>query len=74
MLGRYDPAQLVARLDALANELDEQTEDKATEFVDGDMDAKAFLKPFIEARTMYHLRKAKVERFRAGGVSPSVIR
>ena len=40
----------------------------------GRMTAKEFLKPFIEARTLYHLRRAKVERFRAGGVARSVIR
>ncbi|GBG24989.1 Hypothetical Protein FCC1311_012062 [Hondaea fermentalgiana] len=61
---RYDPLRLLTQLESSCNKLDDESELLASEFLAEEISLPDFIKRQIELRKLYHLRKAKAERFR----------
>ena len=61
---QFDPLRLLMNLESSCNKLEDESEDVASEFLNGDIEYAEFIKRETELRKLYHLRKAKAERFR----------
>mmetsp|Transcript_26092 Transcript_26092/g.42141 ORF Transcript_26092/g.42141 Transcript_26092/m.42141 type:complete len:328 (-) Transcript_26092:1819-2802(-) len=61
---QFDPLRLLTQLESSSNQLDDASEALATEFLDNDISLEDFLKREMDLRKLYHLRRAKAERFR----------
>eukprot|EP00123_Amoebidium_parasiticum_P015613 comp23065_c0_seq1/m.36956 comp23065_c0_seq1/g.36956 ORF comp23065_c0_seq1/g.36956 comp23065_c0_seq1/m.36956 type:complete len:349 (-) comp23065_c0_seq1:172-1218(-) len=59
---RQQPQQILEMLKAAAEAKEEETDEYASKFVEGEVDVKDFIKQFKEERTLFHMRAAKAER------------
>ncbi len=62
---QFDPLRLLTQLEASCSQVDDESEQLATELLNGELDLASFIKREIDLRKLYHLRKAKAERYRA---------
>jgi len=61
VMKQFSTPALIEQLNSAAAEAEATSENIATTFLKGDMDHKDFVKDFMEARKLYHLRAAKKE-------------
>jgi ESCRT-I complex subunit VPS37 len=61
-LSKYSVDNLAEMLVVAADEADTLSEDCRRSFVDGEIDHNAFIKKYVEGRTLYHKRKVIRER------------
>eukprot|EP00003_Mantamonas_plastica_P015562 TRINITY_DN2631_c1_g1_i2.p1 TRINITY_DN2631_c1_g1~~TRINITY_DN2631_c1_g1_i2.p1 ORF type:complete len:358 (-),score=166.11 TRINITY_DN2631_c1_g1_i2:36-1109(-) len=53
---------LVRRLNEATAEVEEESEQLAEQFLDGDVDLQDFIKQFLDKRTLFYLRQSKAEQ------------
>ena len=58
---RFTPQALAGELAKSAGEIDRQSEELAGQFMQQEIDWKAFSKQYLELRKLYHIRQAKRE-------------
>jgi len=64
IMQQFSPASLIQKLGEAASLADNESEQTASSFLNGDqIDHKEFVKKFMEQRKVYHLRSAKRESF-----------
>lgn len=61
LMSKLQVSNLVEALTELANKSEEESEVLSRQFLDGDVDIKAFQRDFVAMREVYHLRSAKKE-------------
>jgi len=61
---QYDPLRLLTQLESSCKKIDDESELLASEFLGEEIPLSDFIKREMELRKLYHLRKAKAERFR----------
>jgi len=66
---RPDKRLVVRKLMVAKKEIDDESEDMASSYVNGDLtdvDINEFIRTYTEKRILYHIRNAKIERLRVG--------
>jgi hypothetical protein len=61
LMSKLQVSNLVEALSELANKSEEESEVLSRQFLDGDIDIKAFQRDFVAVREVFHLRSAKKE-------------
>lgn len=63
VLGKYAPQFLLEAITKKTKESDAESSAIADDFLSGKIDVKEFIEKFQKSRELYHIRKAKRERF-----------
>ncbi len=64
-MAQFDPLRLLTQLEASFSSLDDESEMLSREFLDEEVPLSDFIKRELDLRKLYHLRRAKAERFRS---------